>query len=145
VQPAEPRAPRAPVPTGVARTYGERPAGLFGGMPVSEIMILVGAIGMLVGWLQGGGVALFVGLGVCFLAVLELTAREHFSGYRSHSTLLAGIAAVVAETVVALLAAPQDRLLLLLAVVPVFAGVFVLVRRRFTIARQARVRAIPPA
>jgi hypothetical protein len=114
-------------------------------LPVSEIMIFVGAIGILFGWLQGGGVALFVGLGVCFLAVLELTAREHFSGYRSHSALLAGVAAVAVETALALLVAPRERLLLLVAVVPVFAGVFAFVRRRFTIARQARVRAIPRA
>lgn len=145
VQPQRPRAPRPPAPTASARTYGERPPGLFGGLPVSELMILVGVIGILVGWLQGGGAALFVGLGVCFLAVLELTAREHFSGYRSHSTLLAGIAAVAVETAVALLAAPRDRMLLLVAVVPVFVGVFALVRKRFTIARQTRVRAIPRA
>ncbi|HLJ03632.1 MAG TPA: hypothetical protein VKT31_09340 [Solirubrobacteraceae bacterium] len=145
VPPQAPRTPRAPARTASSRTYGERPAGLFGGLPVSEVMIFVGAIGMVVGWLQGGGVALFVGLGVCFLAVLELTVREHFSGYRSHSTLLAAIAAVAVETAVALLVAPRDRLLLLVAVVPVFAGVFALVRKRFTIARQARVRAIPQA
>jgi hypothetical protein len=108
-------------------------------------MILLGAVGLVVGWIQGGGAALWAGLAVCFLAVLEVTAREHFSGYRSHSTLLAGIAAVAVETGVALLLAPRDRALLLVAVVPVFVGVFVLARKRFTIARQARVRAIPPA
>jgi hypothetical protein len=108
-------------------------------------MIFVGAIALVVGWLQGGGAAVWVGLGVCFVAVLELTAREHFSGYRSHSTLLAGMAAVAAETVVAVLATPRVGALLVLVIVPVFAGVFVLVRKRFTAARQARVRAIPPA
>jgi hypothetical protein len=130
--------------TAASRAYGERPPGLFGGLPVSEIMIFVGGLALVVGWLQGGGAAVWAGLAVCFAAVLELTAREHFSGYRSHTTLLAGMAAVAVETGVALLVAPSDRRLLLLAVVPVFAGTFALLRKRFTIARQARVRAIPP-
>lgn len=108
-------------------------------------MIFLGGIAVVVGWLRGGGAAVWVGLGICFVAVLELTVREHFSGYRSHSTLLAAMAAVAAETAVALLVAPRVRAMLLLAVVPVFWLVFVLVRRRFTVARQARVRAIPPA
>ena len=38
--------------------------------------------------------ALAVGVVVCTLGVLEVTAREHFSGYRSHATLLAAIPAV---------------------------------------------------
>src|SRR5437660_563014 len=61
-------------------TYGERPTGLFGGLPVSEVSILAGAVAVIVGWLNGSPVTLIVGVGICFLAVLEITAREHFSG-----------------------------------------------------------------
>ena len=71
--------------------YGERPPSLFGGVPVSEIAIFVGLVGVVVGALSGAPVALGVGVVVCVLGVVEVTAREHFSGYRSHATLLAAI------------------------------------------------------
>jgi hypothetical protein len=126
-------------------TYGERPDGLFGAIPVSEIAIFAGALALLVGWVNRSGVTLVVGVVVCGLGVAEVTAREHFSGYRSHSTLLAGIVAIVVETVLGIVVAPHNRLLLLIIVVPVFAGAFKVFRDRFILARQARVRAIPPA
>jgi hypothetical protein len=77
---------------------------------------------------------------VCALGVCEITAREHFSGYRSHTALLAGIPAVAIEAgLVALFGEPKQRGLLLVVVVPVFSILFWLLRRRFLIARQARV------
>ena len=126
-------------------TYGERPSSPFGGLPVSEVAIAAGVVALLVGWLDRDAVTLVVGVVVCALGVLEVTAREHFSGYRSHSTLLAAIVAVAVETGLGVLFAPRNRLLLLIVVVPVFAAVFKVARDRFIIARQARVRAIPPA
>lgn len=126
-------------------TYGERPASPFGAVPVSEIAILAGAVALLVGWLNRNGVTLVVGVVVCALGVVEVTAREHFSGYRSHSTLLAGLVAVAVMTVLGIIVAPHNRLLLLIIAVPAFGATFKVLRDRFTIARQARVRAIPPA
>lgn len=126
-------------------TYGERPQGMFGGLPVSEVAILAGLIAVVVGWTRHGGPALFVGIAICFLGVFEVTAREHFSGYRSHSTLLAGLVAVAVMTVLGIIVAPHNRLLLLIIAVPAFGATFKVLRDRFTIARQARVRAIPPA
>lgn len=126
-------------------TVGERPEGFFGGVPVSELAILAGGISFVVGVIQGGGPALYVGLIVLALGVIEITAREHFSGYRSHTTLLAAIPAVALEAVLALtVGVGRSRAVLLLVVVPVFAGLFYLLRRRFMVARQARV-ARPPA
>jgi hypothetical protein len=119
---------------------GERPPGPFGGLPVSEIAILVGIVGALVGFLDGGGAALIVGVVVCALGVLELTVREHFSGFRSHCTLLAAFPAAVVEGIVALgFGVPRQRLLILAPVVPVFALCFWLLRRRFLSARQRRI------
>jgi hypothetical protein len=119
---------------------GERPEGPFGGLPVSEVAILLGIIGAVFGFLNGGGPALVVGLVVCALGVCEITAREHFSGFRSHTALLAAIPAVAIEaTLVAIFGEPKQRGLLLLVVVPVFAILFWLLRRRFLTARQARV------
>ncbi len=77
--------------------------------------------------------------------MLEFTAREHFSGYRSHATLLAAVAVVGLElAVVALVGAPQQRFLLLLVLVPAWAVLFWLLRRRFVSARQAPGRPRPP-
>jgi hypothetical protein len=119
---------------------GERPAGPFGGLPVSEVAILLGIIGAVFGFINGGGPALVVGLVVCALGVCEITAREHFSGFRSHTALLAAAPAVAIEaTLVAVFGEPKPRALLLVVVVPVFAILFWLLRRRFLSARQARV------
>ncbi len=125
--------------------YGERPPSPFGGLPVSEIAIFAGAVGLIIGLIQGGGPALIVGVIVCTLGVVEITAREHFSGYRSHAILLAALPAVGVEVaLVTLVGTPSSRFLLLLVVVPVYAIVFWFLRRRFQVARQARV-ARPPA
>jgi hypothetical protein len=132
-------------PVSSMSAYGERPPSPFGGLPVSEVAIFAGAVALVVGLTQSGGPALVVGVVVCVLGVLEITVREHFSGYRSHATLLAAMAAVAVETVLALFIVPGARAALLIVMVPVFAGVFALLRRRFTEARQARVRAMPPA
>jgi hypothetical protein len=99
----------------------------------------VGLIAAVVGFIQGGGPALVVGLIVCTVGVVEVTAREHFTGYRSHAALLAAIPSVAVEVGVVVAFKPSQRALLVLAVVPVFAGLFWWLRRRFLIARQARV------
>jgi Flp pilus assembly protein TadB len=126
-------------------TVGERPEGFFGGVPVSELAILAGGISFVVGMIQSGGPALYVGLIVLALGVVEITAREHLSGYRSHTTLLAAIPTVALEAALVLTAGVgSNRALLLVVVVPVFALLFYLLRRRFLAARQARV-ARPPA
>jgi hypothetical protein len=126
-------------------TVGERPQGPFGGLPVSELVILAGAVGAVVGLIENAKPALLVGLVVVALGVLEFTAREHFSGYRSHTTLLAGIPAIGAGVaLIALFGGSLRRGSLLLVVVPVFVVCFWLLRKRFRAARQARI-AKPPA
>lgn len=122
------------------KAYGERPPSPFGGLPVSEVAILAGVISLVVWFIDRGRAALIVGVVLCALGVLEFTAREHFSGYRSHATLLAAVAVVGLElAVVALVGAPQQRFLLLLVLVPAWAVLFWLLRRRFVSARQLRV------
>ena len=51
---------------------------------------------------SGGGRCVAAGLVIASLGGGELALREHLAGYRSHSRLLAGVAAFVAVTVVAL-------------------------------------------
>jgi hypothetical protein len=125
---------------------GERPEGFFGGVPVSEIAILAGLAGAVVGFIRGGGPVLIVGIVVLALGVLEICGREHFSGYRSHTTLLAAIPSLGAETaIVAAFGAPGQRFLLLVFVVPIYCLLFWLLRRKFIAARQARVARPPTA
>jgi hypothetical protein len=121
-------------------TVGERPSGLFGGVPVSEFAILAGMVALVVGMIEHGGTALEVGIIVMGLGVTEVTAREHFSGFRSHTTLLALMPAVVVEATYALVVGvPNRRILLLVPVIPIFALCFWLLRRHFRVARHARV------
>jgi hypothetical protein len=120
--------------------YGERPPGRFGGLPVSEIAILAGAVALVVGIINHGGPALIVGVVICLFGVVEVTTREHFSGYRSHTVLLAAIPAVAVEFLIALTVGPPAiRALLLVPVAAVFATCSWFLRRRFLVARQARL------
>jgi len=119
---------------------GERPPSPFGGLPVSELLIFAGAVAVVVGWIGNAKPALIVGLAVVALGVIEFTAREHFSGYRSHTTLLAGIPTVaVVAGVIATVGSHTTRGVVLGLAVPIFAGLFWVLRRSFLIARQRRV------
>jgi hypothetical protein len=121
-------------------TVGERPAGIFGPVPVSEFAILAGLVALVVGWLEHGGPALEIGVIVMALGVTEVTAREHFSGFRSHTTLLAFMPAVIIEALYALVVGvPSQRILLVAPVIPIFALCYWLLRRHFRVARHARV------
>jgi hypothetical protein len=127
--------------------YGDPPPSPFGGVPVSEIAIFVGLLGTAVGALTASPVALAVSVIVLTLGVLEVTAREHFSGYRSHATLLAAIPSIaIGIVIVAIIGDGSIRRGLsgpnravLVVIVPVFALLFWLLSKRFRAARQARV------
>jgi hypothetical protein len=64
--------------------------------------VLVGLVLIVAGFIGGGRrghVAIAAGVALASLASLELSIREHLAGYRSHSTLLAAGAGVVAVAV----------------------------------------------
>jgi len=111
---------------------------------VSELAILAGIVGAVVGFVTANTAALVVGLLVCAAGVLEFTVREHFTGFRSHTSLLAAVPAVIVEVVwVAAFGVPRARLLLLLVPASVFAVLFWPLRRQFARARHARVTRPP--
>jgi hypothetical protein len=125
---------------GALSTYGDRPPGPFGGVPVSEIAILCGIVALVFGVINQGGPALIAGVVLCLLGVVEVTAREHFSGYRSHTVMLAAVPAVAAEFVVSVtVGGDVVRIVLLLPVAAVFAVCAVFLQKRFLAARQARI------
>jgi hypothetical protein len=73
------------------------PPAPWGSFPLSELMVLVALVMLVVAFFTGPPQAtvLFVtGLALGSLAGVELSAREHFAGYKSHTTLLAGAAGV---------------------------------------------------
>jgi hypothetical protein len=134
----------APPPT---PTFGKRPRPPWHPLPLSEILILVGAIGTIVGLRRGpshGGAPLIAGLVAVGLGTFEVTLREHTSGYRSHTILLALVPVVVLHSVVVLgvSAVAHPPVLLSVLLLPLdlalFFLCFKLLRARFLDARQAQ-------
>jgi hypothetical protein len=116
------------------RSSSERPQAAWGSFPLSELVILIGILVMVWGFLSGqdnGPERVAAGLLIASLGGGELALREHLAGYRSHSALLAGVAAFAVVTAVALGFGPVKVWVLLLAGVPVFAGAFYWMRELF--------------
>jgi hypothetical protein len=125
-------APHARTPDRRART-AERPRAPWAPFPLVELCILAGNVVVVVGyasdrpWLMGAGFALIL------LAALELSIREHLTGYRSHSALLAAALAVALAAAAYFLTAVPQPAILVLAVVSggvAFGGLRELFRRR---------------
>jgi hypothetical protein len=125
-------APHARTPDRRART-AERPRAPWAPFPLVELCILAGNVVVVVGyasdrpWLMGAGFALIL------LAALELSIREHLTGYRSHSALLAAALAVALAVAAYFLTAVPQPAILVLAVVSggvAFGGLRELFRRR---------------
>ena len=112
------------------RKAEERPPAPWGAFPLAELTILAGIVALAIGAIGGHPTAIAVGIALAALGGLEVAIREHFAGYRSHTTLLSGAAFVL---VVALLLYFADLILLvcLAAGALAFALVFVSLRRVF--------------
>lgn len=113
------------------------PPAPWGSFPLSELVILIalviGAIGLLLGGRQGLTMVL-VAAGLGSLAGLELAIREHLAGYRSHTTLLAALAAAAVMTALILLVPGTGVLLYVVRIaltLAVFAFVFYRLRQLF--------------
>jgi hypothetical protein len=68
----------------------ERPPAPWGEFPLAELTILAGIVMLVIGLLGAHPTAIGVGVVLASLGGLEVAVREHFAGYRSHTTLLAG-------------------------------------------------------
>jgi hypothetical protein len=151
-QRADARARRKPAQSESAlyspRGVGERPQAPWHPLPLSEILILVGAIGAAIGFSRGvshGAAPMFAGLAAVLIGTLEFTLREHLSGYRSHTIIIAVIAVAAFHSGVALLVAAFTHVpralnvALVAADIALFAVLFKLLRSRFLDARRERV------
>lgn len=117
------RSPRVAAPD-------ERPPAPWGSFPLAELVIFAGIVSLIVGLVGPNPTAIGVGVALAGLGGLEVSAREHFAGYRSHTTLLAG--AVFVLTVAASLYLAGQVLAVALGIGAVaFAIAFYLARRAF--------------
>jgi len=108
----------------------ERPPAPWGNAPLAELVILAGIVALAVGVIGGHPTAIGAGVALAGLGGLEVAIREHFAGYRSHTTLLAG-AAFVLTTGLVLYAANQILAVALAVGAVAFAATFYLARRAF--------------
>jgi hypothetical protein len=109
-----PRPPSRPVRR--RAKLDEAPKAPWHPFPLVELSILAGLVLIVVAIASDPGepraTLLFGGLALVSLASLELAIREHFSGYRSHTTLLAAAAAVLVAVPLWFTPLPQEVLLL---------------------------------
>ena len=124
-RPAQSTARRKPGQSRVDRMLeraDERPKPPWHPVPLIELSVLVGIVLIVIGLINNrtsnGRLAIVLGLALASLAGLDTAVREHYAGYRSHSSLLAGFPAVVA--VVALGFAGVMPVILLVTAVLVF-------------------------
>ena len=99
-------------------------------MPLAELVILAGIVALGIGVFSGNPTAIGVGIALAGLGGMEVAIREHFAGYRSHTTLLAG-AAFVLTTGLVFYAANQILAVALAIGALAFAITFYLARRAF--------------
>src|SRR5215207_10428073 len=91
---AEPGAGGTDSRRGPARLTDERPKAPWHPFPLVELCVLVGIVLLIIGLIIGldsdrGRLALLCGLALASLGGLDTALREHFNGFRSHSSLLA--------------------------------------------------------
>jgi drug/metabolite transporter (DMT)-like permease len=99
-----------------------------------EIVVLLALILLVTGFFVHGSrgpTMIIAGVTLGMLAGLELSIREHFAGYKSHTTVLAGTLAVVTLAIAFFVAGERPSVLGLVAAVVIFAGAFYLFREAF--------------
>jgi len=112
----------------------DRPPAPWGSFPLSELTILIGIVLIIGGFFVSGSrgpIVSVAGLVLGSLGGLEISVREHFAGYRSHSLLLAGALAMLTVTVIALVAGKVLIPILLGAGLIAFGAGFVVLREAF--------------
>ena len=101
--------PRAPKRS-LAERIDARPKAPWHPFPLVELAVLVGIVCLGVGVFTRdaayGRVLIALGLTLGALGGLDTSVREHFSGYRSHSLLLAAFPAVAVTVVLVVAGAP---------------------------------------
>jgi cell division protein FtsW (lipid II flippase) len=94
----------------VSVTEPERPKAPWHPFPLVELLVLAGIVLLVLGFLSfdsdRGKAMLVGGMLLGSLGGLDTALREHFSGYRSHTTIIAGVLAVALAAVLYFAGAP---------------------------------------
>jgi hypothetical protein len=110
-----------------------RPKAPWHPFPLVELCVLAGIVLLVLGLInfdsRQGKTMLVVGLGLGSLGGLDTAAREHFSGYKSHTTVLAGVPAVAVAAVLYFTQVPWP--VVTIGAVVTFAAAFFLLWRRY--------------
>lgn len=123
---------RASEPVSRRARMSETPQAPWSPFPLTELVILLALVLLVLGFVSSGdrrGTLVGVGLVLASLGGGELALREHFSGYRSHTTLLAGLTGFITGAL--LVAAGAAKGTVLIAALVVAAAAFPLLRRAF--------------
>jgi hypothetical protein len=132
IAPASPTPPpAAPRP---APLSDERPKAPWHPFPLVELCVLVGIVLIVLGLIVGfdsdrGQLALVCGVLLASLGGLDTAVREHFSGYKPHTTVLAGVPAVAVAAVLYFIELPWP--VVTVGAVGTFALAFFLLWRRY--------------
>jgi hypothetical protein len=111
----------------------EAPKAPWAPFPLVELCVLVAIVLIVLGFVSDGprrGALLACGIALASLAGLEIAIREHVAGFRSHSALLAGAAALIVVVPLYFLSG-LPQLVLLAAGALVYSLGFVGLRRAF--------------
>src|SRR3954453_15542813 len=127
--PAPPAPRRAPTAPRLRARSEERPPAPWGDFPLGELTTLAGIVLLVVGFATRSFQIMAVGFALVALSAVELTTREHFAGFRSHSSLLALVACAV--TAVILIALGTPRVVQFVVAAGVLATAFIALRRTF--------------
>ena len=81
----------APKPAARVAPSDDRPPAPWGKFSLAALTILAGIVSLAIGVIGGHPTAIGLGVALAALGGLEVAIREHFAGYRSHTTLLAAV------------------------------------------------------
>jgi len=92
-------APRRAAPAPRRAAVDEQPPAPWGSFPLVELCVLAAIVMLILGFFVVGGsrgaILIAAGLALGSIGGLELSIREHFAGYRSHTAVLAGVPALI--------------------------------------------------
>ncbi len=111
----------------------QAPAAPWSPFPLVELCILAGLVLIVVGFVAGGdnrGPLLVGGFALVSISAVELSIREHFGGFRSHTTLLSAMLAIV-PVVPLYVATSLPQVVLLILGVVLFLVAFGVLRATF--------------
>jgi len=137
---AERDARRQAAATTPRRTTKEAPPAPWGSFPLTELVVFIALVFGVIGFIRfdtrSGKVMVVAAMVLGSLGGLEVSIREHFAGFRSHTTLLAASSAVASMILISVIAGKAGAAVF---AVVVGAGVLVFVLAFYAL-RQVFVR-----